>query len=234
MPSLIGNQVLTFMDFYAQGTNPPAPPAGVVRFHSITTQGFTRFEQDNEAATNIVLGRDNVFIARNTTGSIIAARSPVYVSGSTGNVPNIALAKSDVISTLPAVGLTLDAIGINAFGQVMKLGVISNVNTSAFSTGDVLYVDPTTAGALTKTRPVTPYLAQRMASVLVSSVDAGSLLVVTAPFIGGLDTGTTSTTWKFNGFTLSMTADSSISGTNTGDVPFSANADIFAFAAAYG
>ncbi len=219
-----------YMDFWAQNANPPAPAAGMARFHSATTQGFTRFEQDNEATTNIVLGRDNVFIARNTTGSIIASRSPVYVTGSTGNVPNIALAKSNAIATLPAAGLTLDAIGINAYGQVMKLGIISNVNTSAFSTGASLYVDPTTAGALTATRPVTPNLVQRMASVLVSGVGNGSLLVVTAPFVGGLDSGTTATTWKFNGFTLSMTADSSISGTNTGDVAAGPTAYMMMFA----
>lgn len=199
-PGLGGNsqdittqRVKQYVDFIAQGTNPPAPAAGILRFHSATTQGFTRFEQDNEAPTNIVLGRDIVFIAKNTTGSTLNPMQPVYITGSTGNVPNVGLAKSDVVTTLPAIGLVLDSIAPNAFGQIMYEGVMQNVNTSAFSFGDALYVDATTAGTLTKTRPVSPNIAQRMASVLVSGLGNGSLLVVTAPFLGGLESGTTAT-----------------------------------------
>jgi TolA-binding protein len=47
-----------FTDYLAI-TNPDPPPAGVVRHHASTTQGFTRLEQDNEATTNLVLGRDH-------------------------------------------------------------------------------------------------------------------------------------------------------------------------------
>lgn len=216
-PLLVGNQVLSFMDFYAQTTNPAAPPAGMARFHSATTQGFTRFEQDNEAPTNLVLGRDNVFIARNTSGSNIAAGKPVYITGSTGNVPNVALAKADSLTTLPAVGMTLDPINNNNFGQVMRLGVIGSIDTSAFSTETLLYVSSTSAGALTATRPVSPAYAQPIANVLVSGVGNGSLHVMAAPFVGGQDTGTDAAAWKFNGHTLSLPADASVSGTNTGD-----------------
>lgn len=182
-------KITNYLDMVAIA-NPPAPAAGIVRFHALTTQGFSRLEQDNEAATNITLGRDNVFIARNNSGSSISAGQPVYVTGSTGNVPNIGLAKADSTTTLPAVGVALDAIANNAFGQVMKLGIISGINTSAFAAGDSLWVSSTIAGALTKTRPGIPSLAQRIATVLVSGVGNGSLLVVTAPFVGGMDTGT--------------------------------------------
>lgn len=184
-----------YADFWSQATNPPAPPAGVVRFHSSTTHGFTRFEQDNEAPTNIVLGRDNVFIARNTTAAIITHGSPVYVTGATGDVPNIGLAKADALATLPAIGIALDNIGINAFGQVMKLGVHTNHDTSAFSTGDQVWVSAATAGALVNVRPAYPNFVQRIGSVLVSGVGNGSLLIATAPFIGTQESGTNSATW---------------------------------------
>ena len=176
--------------------NPAAPAAGTARFHSATMQGFTRFEQDNEASTNLTLGRDNVLVAKNTSGSDIAKGRAVYVTGSTGNVPNIALAKADSITTLPAMGMTLDAIGNNNFGQVMKLGVIGMFDTSAFTTGDRLFVSAATAGALTATRPALPNYVQRVGSVLVSGVGNGSLSVSMAPFIGSEETGTNNATFS--------------------------------------
>lgn len=180
----------TYADFVAQGSNPAAPSAGTARFHAATTQGFTRFEQDNEAATNLVLGRDIVFVAKNTSGGTVSKGQVVYVSGSTGNVPTVALAKADSSTTLPAVGVALDAIADNAFGQVMAIGIVASFDTSAFSVGARVWVSSTAAGALTTTRPDVPAFAQRVGSILVSGVGNGSLLVDVAPHIGGMETGT--------------------------------------------
>jgi len=198
--------VTGFADFLGI-SNPASPPAGTARLHALTTQGFTRFEQDNEAATNITLGRDNVFLARNTSGSPIAHGSAVYVTGSTGNVPNIGLAKADSLTTLPAVGIALDDIADNAFGQVMKLGIHGSHDTSAFTAGDQIYVSTSTAGALINIRPVYPYYVQRMGSILVSGVGNGSYLITTAPFIGGVESGTTQS--------FSVGGDLDVAGTAT-------------------
>jgi hypothetical protein len=189
-----------YVDLLAQSSNPSAPSAGTTRLHSATTNGFTRLEQDNEAATNLVLGRDSVFIAKNTSGSTINANQPVYVTGSTGNIPNIGLARSNALATLPAIGIALDAISNNAYGQVMKSGVISSVNTSTYSTGDTLWVSPTTAGALVNTRPAYPNFVQRIGSVLVSGIGNGSILVTTAPFVGGMESGTNAATFTATAF----------------------------------
>lgn len=197
--------------------NPAAPAAGTARFHAATTQGFTRFEQDNEAATNLVLGRDNVFIAKNTTVSTITKGQCVYVTGSTGNVPNIGLAKADSLTTLPAIGIALDNINANNFGQVMKLGILASFNTSGFLVGAQVYVDATTAGALTATRPSNPNYVQRVGSVLVSGVGNGSLLITVAPFIGNRETGTTEN-YTFGG-TATVTGALYVgSGTSTNSV----------------
>lgn len=178
-------------DFVSQSLNPPSPTAGTARFHSASTQGFTRFEQDNEASTNLILGRDNVFIAKNTSGVNFIAGQTVYVTGATGNVPNVGLAiASSTVNKIPAVGITLDPINDNNFGQIMINGIISNINTSAFSVGDSIYLSTITLGGLINARPLTPDYVQRIGSVLVSGVGNGSLLVSVAPFIGGKETGT--------------------------------------------
>jgi hypothetical protein len=159
--------------------NPASPAAGVARFHASTANGFTRFEQDNEAPTNLVIARDNAFIVRNTSGSAMSKGAVVYVTGSTGNVPNVSLAKADSATTMPAVGILLDPINNNAFGQCMKLGIIANFDTSAFAAGAKLWVSSSVAGVFQNTSPTSPNLSQRIANVLVSGVGNGSLLAVT-------------------------------------------------------
>lgn len=193
-----------FITLVAQASNPTAPAAGTLLLHSVTTQGFTRMEQDNEAATNLVLGRDNVFIAKNTSGGSIAKGKVVYITGSTGNVPNIALARANSASTIPEVGVALDTIADNAFGQVMVLGVISNINTSAFASGDQIWVSTSVAGGLQNTRPsgTSGAYVLRVGSVMVSGVGNGSIIVDIAPFIGNIETGTLASTWTGNNVTL--------------------------------
>ena len=196
-----------YLDFFAQSANPVAPAAGTLRFHSATTQGFTRFEQDNEALTNLVLGRDDVYIAKNTSGGNLTKGTVVYITGSTGNVPNIAAARANSLTTLPCMGICLDTINNNNFGQVMFIGIISSIDTSAFSTGDPVWVSTSSAGGLQNTRPsgTSAAYVQRVGSVLVSGVGNGSILVDIAPFIGNMETGSVNSL-TLKGFTDGSTA----------------------------
>jgi len=194
--AITGTAGAGYMTLIAQSANPTSPAAGTLLLHAFTTQGFTRLEQDNESPTNLILGRDNVIIARNTSGGTINKGMPVYVTGSTGNAPNIAKARANSITTMPAVGVVMDDMLNTAFGQVMVLGNLSRFDTSAFSTGDQVYVDPNTAGVLTNVRPSgTTNIVQLIGRVLVSGIGNGSLQVATAPFLGNSETGTNATTW---------------------------------------
>ena len=91
---------------------------------------------------------------RNTSGSTIDSLKPVYKTGFNAgqNRTTIDLADGDDPDKMPAIGVTFMSIGNNANGQIITAGEIENVDTSAFSTGDILYVD-TTAGDFTTTRP---------------------------------------------------------------------------------
>lgn len=211
--SITGTGGMGYLDFAAQSSTPTAPAAGTARFHAETTQGFTRFNQDNEATTSSVLGRDNVFIARNTSGGTISKGQVVYVTGSTGNVPNIGLARSNATTTVPAVGIALDAITNSSFGQVMKTGLISSINTSSYTAGDSLWVSTSSAGALQNTRPAYPNFVQRVGTVLVSGVGNGSILVVTSPFIGGMDSGTNAASFTATSFVGALTGNASTATT---------------------
>ena len=94
---------------------------------------------------------------KNTTGSTIAKGVPVYVSGHSGQKILVAPADANDASKMPAIGLMSAALGNNAEGTVTAIGLITGIDLSGFSVGDVLYVDTTpggsTFGGLTNIKP---------------------------------------------------------------------------------
>jgi len=117
------------------------------------------------------------FTAKNITGSTIAAGKAVYVSGASGSDTTIALAANTSASTMPAFGITKDAIANNASGVVLLAGSLSGINTSSFSEGDELYVS--TSGDLTDTKPTGTALIQKIAKVAKAAA-SGTVIVTGA------------------------------------------------------
>jgi hypothetical protein len=104
-----------------------------------------------------LLGTDLHVLAYNNTGSIIAKGKVVRVSGSSGTRVTVALAQGDGdANSADTIGLTAEAIGINASGYIITRGIIRAINTNAYNEGDVLYLSPTTAGDITNTKPSAP------------------------------------------------------------------------------
>ena len=203
VPSAIvnGTAGAGFITFPHQSSAPTTPGAGKVLLHAFTNNGFTRLEADNEATSNVILGRDSVVLVKNVTGSTMTAGQVVYVTGVTGGVPDVQLARANSASTLPALGVVMDSILTTAIGQVM-IGGIAAFDTSGFSTGNQLYVSTSAAGALQSTRPsgVSAQFVQRIGTVMTAAV-SGSVALAIAPFIGNLETGTTAATWTGNAIT---------------------------------
>jgi len=94
---------------------------------------------------------------RNATGSTIAKGVPVYIAGHNGQKVLIAPADADDANKMPAIGLTSSSIADNTDGTVTAIGLVTGIDLSGFSQGDVLYVDTTpggtTFGGLTNTPP---------------------------------------------------------------------------------
>lgn len=181
-------------------THPSSPATGYARLHATTANGITELYQHNEAISDTNIVRDNVFIAKNTSGSTITPGQVVYVTGSVGVIPTISLAKADNISTIsPTIGMVLDSITNNSFGQVMLSGIIESINTSAFTASDIIYVSTSTAGGLVNIKPSYPYFTKGIGVILNSSAGNGSILVSIAPFLGGTESGTTASNYTFGG-----------------------------------
>jgi len=123
---------------------------------------------------------DHVLIpVHNDTGSTINRTRAVYVSGSNGGgVATVALARADSASTMPAIGLADQDIAPGADGFVLASGMFEDVNTSSFSSGDALYVSPTTAGAFTTTRPTDPaHLVQKVALITHANTNGAGIVM---------------------------------------------------------
>ena len=115
---------------------------GTIRDLSVTVAG----------ATSNVIAQ-----VRNTTGATLTKGTAVYISGATGQISTVskALATSDATSA-QTLGLVTADLANNSNGNVTVIGLITNINTSAFTDGQQLYLSPTVAGALTGTKPVAP------------------------------------------------------------------------------
>ena len=98
-----------------------------------------------------------VALVRNTTGATLTKGTAVYISGATGQNPTVskALATSDSTSA-QTLGLMTANLANNSTGYVTIIGLITNIDTSAYTDGQQLYLSPTTAGTLTATKPYAP------------------------------------------------------------------------------
>ena len=117
--------------------------------------------------------------AKNSTGSSIPVGTAVMAVGTDGNSGHILIAPMQANGTVEPryfIGVTDAAIGNGEIGKVVHLGVINQVNTNAFSDGDVLWCDPTIPGGFTTTEPEAPAVKLAAAIVLNSSTN-GKLLV---------------------------------------------------------
>jgi hypothetical protein len=106
-------------------------------------------------------------VARNSTGATIYKGTIVYLSGATGSHPNIVKSRANAESTSARTfGVAYEDIANNSTGNVLAQGLVEGLDTRSAATnpftsdtlaaGDVLYLDPDTAGYVTNTKPVAP------------------------------------------------------------------------------
>lgn len=117
--------------------------------------------------------------ARNTTGSTINKGEVVYISGANSQYPTISKAKADAETTSRLIGIAAVSIAnnTNAANNVLLMGVIENIDTSAFSNGDAVYVSAATAGAITATAPSSPNYLANVGVVTYSHASNGKILI---------------------------------------------------------
>jgi hypothetical protein len=94
---------------------------------------------------------------RNETGATLTKGTVVYINGAAGNKCTVttAIATSDATSA-QTFGIIITDIPNNQNGYACVAGLLENLDTTAFTAGTQLYLSPTTAGAMTSTKPSAP------------------------------------------------------------------------------
>ena len=126
------------------------------------------------------IGLEQYARVQNNTGVLIPNGTVV---GFTGAVPDSALAVSPYLAngatnSLYLVGvMTHDLPDSGQKGYCTVFGFVREVNTSAFTLGDILYASPTVAGAFTNVKPTAPNNVVPVAAVLQVGTTDGIIFV---------------------------------------------------------
>ena len=100
----------------------------------------------------------NVLVqVRNSTGATLTKGTVVYITGATGQLPTVskAIATGDSTSA-QTLGMVTANLANNSNGNVTIIGLVDNLDTSAYTDGAQLYLSPTTAGTYTTTKSYAP------------------------------------------------------------------------------
>jgi hypothetical protein len=119
--------------------------------------GTLQFGMTNGGTITQNIGLQQFARVKNVQGSQINKGQVVYLSGASGDRASVKLADNRQDSTSSkTLGIAVENIAINDVGLIGTFGTMSGFNLSAYSEGDVLYLD-SIPGGLTKTKPQAPY-----------------------------------------------------------------------------
>jgi hypothetical protein len=177
-------------------TNPSVVP---------TTEGALFWDNSKGSLAYIMQGADvtqeigessYIFIqasANITKGQVVMFTGAVGGSGIPTGAPATGITDGTYI-----MGIAAEAITSGTEGFVQTYGILKPVDTTGFSTGTVLWYDPSVTGGLTATKPSAPNVKVQMEAVTAGNSSGGALLIrVTA----GSELGSTDSNVLFNTLT---------------------------------
>jgi hypothetical protein len=166
----IGWAGITFPDGSSQGT--AFPPTGGTTLQYIDGTGALQTFPAGGAATTL---QTTVY---NNSGSTIPQHSLVYINGSHGNDPTVALAQANTEATSRStLGFTTTAISDNSLGTVTQVGLLEGINTNSYAEGALLFLSPTTAGEFTDVQPYSPNHYVNVGTVIRAHPTLGTIQV---------------------------------------------------------
>ena len=127
------------------------------------------------------IGQEMYILVKNVSGATITNGQAVRYSGALGASSKIEADLMIADGTYPAyhiLGIATEPDGIanNDLGFITPFGAVRGINTSGYTAGDILYVDPTTPGALTNVEPTAPNQDIPIA-IALDSKNNGSIFV---------------------------------------------------------
>ncbi|MBD3359388.1 MAG: hypothetical protein GF365_01625 [Candidatus Buchananbacteria bacterium] len=144
-------------------------------FYDNTEKTLSYYNEDSAVIVNI--GEESLIKVYNNSGGLIGNGKAVYITGVNGSAPTIDLAQADNLNTSKVLGLTTGDIPNGSYGYVTNFGLVHNLNTAIYSSGDKLYLSPSTAGEFTTTRPQQPNLEVAIGYITEALAGTGRILV---------------------------------------------------------
>ncbi len=131
---------------------------------------------------NVVLqvGEELLAPRSRAVGSDIGNGQLVYVSGATGSISEMTLAKADASATSRGtIAMATEDITVNQLGFFTAFGLVRDINTdpATYSEGDQLYLSGATAGNFTNVTPLPPNHIVKIGVVIRAHVTEGVILV---------------------------------------------------------
>lgn len=125
------------------------------------------------------IGQEMYARVRNVTGSLLTNGTVVGFAGASEDslhvAPYLADGSSPSLYILGVMTHNLDDSGDRGYCTVW--GFVRNLDTSAFTQGDILYASPTVAGGLTNVKPTAPYNVIPVAACIVADATNGVIFV---------------------------------------------------------
>jgi hypothetical protein len=164
-----GAVTLTYTDVNAIGSITSTDGSVTVS----TTSGVADLSVAVAASTTNVIAA-----VRNTTGATLTKGTVVYITGATGQISTVskAIASGDSTSA-QTLGVINANLPNNSNGYVTIIGLVTGMDTSAYTDGQQLYLSPTTAGTYTTTKPYAPDHIVYVAIVEYAHPTQGKLFV---------------------------------------------------------
>lgn len=162
---------------YIDLSESPAPVDKTRRLSWNTTDQTVNLGMDYGVTQQI--GQETYARVGNTTGVTIPNGTVVGFAGATSNALLVApyLADGSQPSLYILGIMTHDLPDSGEKGYCTTWGFVRDMDTSAFSPGDLLYASPTVAGALTNTKPTAPDNVIPLAACITSNATTGIIFV---------------------------------------------------------
>ena len=145
----------------------------------VLTQGNTT---DLEITTSAQFNGDinGALLQKVKAAEVLSKGDVVYISGGTGDNPEVSKAKADSSTTMPALGIMKEPLALNAEGECITSGELTGVDLTGIATGAELFVSSATAGELVITAPTgEANLIQKIGKVIKGG-NGGALTVLGA------------------------------------------------------
>ena len=161
-----------------------ASPEGTTVLSTGETLGtkYLREDGDGTSSWQLVTGASATSVR--VSGKVneaagITAGQVVYLSGATGGFPQVSVADNTNFATAETLAVATEAASDNQTIIVTIIGLLENIDTSAFTEGQILYLGA--AGAMTATHPTGINAVQRVGHAVKINASTGSMIVELDP-----------------------------------------------------